>query len=259
MTRRPVALTSWKMSMTIAESLAWAQEFTALAAGLLEVVDVVVSPPFTALWAVHQALQGHRIQLAAQNMAPAKDLARTGEISAVLLKDVGCDRVLLGHWEVRRHLGDDDEAVRRKVRLALEVGLAPILLIGEARDEDSRRTEALRDQLEGILGGCEAQDVETMILIYEPEASIGKTAPLPPQQAAAGCAFMRRWIAEQWGARIADRVRVMYGGSVAPEFAADLLACPEIDGLGTTRRGRDAETFADIVQQVARAKTGWTD
>jgi triosephosphate isomerase len=70
---------------------------------------------------------------------------------------------------------------------------------------------------------------------------------------------MRRWIAEQWGARIADRVRVMYGGSVAPEFAADLLACPEIDGLGTTRRGRDAETFADIVQQVARAKTGWTD
>jgi len=259
MTRKPIAVTSWKMSMTIAESLAWIQEFTGLVDGLLEVVDVVVCPPFTALWAMHQALNGRPIQLGAQNMAPAKDLARTGEISASLLKDVGCERVLLGHWEVRRHLCDDDDAINRKVRLAVEAGLAPILLVGEARNEDMLCLDVLRGRLERLLEGCQAQDVERMILVYEPEEAIGKPAPVSPQQAAAGCTFVRRWVGEQWGEETADRVRVMYGGSVAPQFADGLLDSPEIDGLGGTRRGRDAATFAAIVKEVARARAGWTD
>jgi triosephosphate isomerase len=247
------------MAMTITESLAWVQEFIGLVDGLLDVVDVVVFPPFTALWAMHQALQGHRVQLGGQNMAPTKDLARTGEISATLLKDVGCERVLLGHWEVRHHLGDDDDAINRKVRLACEAGLAPVLLVGEARDEDMPCTEVLRGRLERLLDGSRAQDIERMILVYEPEEAIGKSAPLAPQQATAGCAFIRRWIGQQWGEETADRVRLMYAGSLAPQFANGLLYSPEVDGVGGTRRGRNAETFAAIVRQVARAKAGWTD
>lgn len=257
MTRKPIAVASWKMSMTIEQSLAWTQQFTGLADGLLDVVDVVVCPPFTAIWAMHEALNGRRIQLAGQNMAPAEDPARTGEISAALLRDVGCERVLLGHWEVRRHLGDDDEAVNHKVRLALEAGLAPILLVGEARNEDMLCAEVLRGRLERILDGCRAQDIETMILVYEPEEAIGKPAPVPPQQAAEGCAFVRRWVAQQWGEGTADHVRVMYGGSVAAQFATGLLDSSDVDGLGGTRRGRDAGSFAAIVREVARAKAGW--
>ena len=121
--------------MTVAESLTFVQQFEALAGDLLNAMDVVLCPPYTALWPVAKALRGSRLQLGAQNVAPTADPARTGEISAALLADVGCRWVMLGHWEVRRCLGDDDEAVNRKVRLAFEAGLAPILLVGEARDD----------------------------------------------------------------------------------------------------------------------------
>jgi len=257
-TRKPIAGTSWKMAMTIAQSLAWVEEFLDLVDGLLDVVDVFVFPPYTALWAMHQALQGHRIQLGGQNMAPTTDLARTGEISAALLKDVGCERVLLGHWEVRHHLGDDDQAINLKVRLACEAGLAPVLLVGEARDEDMPCTEVLSGRLQRLLDGCQAQDVERMILVYEPEGAIGKSEPLSPEQATAGCAFIRRWVGEQWGEETADRVRLMYAGSLAPQYANGLLYSDEVDGVGGTRRGRDAKAFAEIVREVARAKAGWT-
>jgi triosephosphate isomerase len=113
---KPLALSNWKMAMTIVESLAFVRDFEVIAGDLLEEVDVVICPPFTALWPVAQALRDSpsagsgrsRIQLGGQNIAPTADLARTGEISAALLADVGCQWVMLGHWEVRRHLGDDE-------------------------------------------------------------------------------------------------------------------------------------------------------
>jgi triosephosphate isomerase len=256
MTRKPVAVSNWKMAMTIAESLAWVRGFQASAGDLLDVVDVVVCPPFTALWTTSQALRGSRIQLAGQNMAPTADPARMGEISAKLLIDVGCRRVVLGHWEVRRHLGDDDDMVNRKVRLALEAGLAPMLLVGEGRDEKAPLPDVLQRGLERVLDGCRAEQVETMILTYEPEGAIGVAAPASPEQAAAGCGFIREWIRERWGNTVADHVRLMYGGSVAPEYAADLLSSPDVDGLGATRRGRNPEAFAEIVRQVARMGLG---
>jgi len=253
MTRKPVAISNWKMAMTIAESLAWLHEFLGLAGDLLDVIDVVVCPPFTALWAVAQALPDSYIQVAGQNMAPSTDPARMGEISATLLADVGCQGVVLGHWEVRRHLGDDDVAVSRKVRLALEAGLTPILAIGEARDENERFHKALQGHLQRMLAGCCATEIAGMILMYEPEVAIGVSTPVTPQRAAAGCRFIREWIRGRWGAA-ADNVRLVYGGSVAPGYAADLLSSPDIDGLAATRRGRDPETFAEIVRQIARMK-----
>jgi len=216
---------------------------------------VVICPPFTALWPVAQALHGTRIQLGGQNIAPTSDPARTGEISAALLADVGCRWVMLGHWEVRRHLGDDDAAINRKVHPALDAGLAPILLIGEAHDDGSPRADALERQLGRVLVGCRAEQVETMALVYEPEGAIGVTAPASPERVAAGCGFIRGWLRGCWGDAVAERVRIVYGGSVAPEYAADLLACSDVDGLGATRRGRDAATFAQIVRLIARTRT----
>lgn len=262
MIRKPLALSNWKMAMTVAESLAFVRDFEAIAGDLLDRVDVVICPPFTALWPVAQALRGSpstssgrsRIQLGGQNIAPTADLARTGEISAALVADVGCRWVMLGHWEVRRHLGDEYETVNRKVHLALEAGLAPILLIGEARDDQALLGDALEQQLERVLAGCQAEQVETMAFIYEPEAAIGVAAPTSPERVAAGCGFIRGWLCGRWGDAVAESVRIIYGGSVAPEYAADLLACRDVDGLGATRRGRDAATFAEIVRLIARMR-----
>jgi len=256
MTRKPVAASNWKMAMTIAESLTWLHEFETMAGDLLDIVDVVICPPFTALWATAQALRGSRIQLAGQNMAPTTDPARMSEISAALLADVGCQRVVLGHWEVRRHLGDEDAMINQKVHLALGAGLAPILLVGEARDETLPLPVVLPARLERLLAGCRAEQVETMILTYEPERAIGVQAPAAPAQAAAGCSLIREWVREHWGSAVADDVRVMYGGSVTPQYAAQLLASPDIDGLGATRRGRDPRSFAEIVRRIARVKLG---
>ncbi len=252
--RKPLALSNWKMAMTIAESLAFVRDFEAIAGGLLDEVDVVICPPFTALWPVARALRDSRIQLGGQNIAPSADLARTGQISAALLADVGCRWVMLGHWEVRGCLGDEDATVNRKVHLALDAGLATILLVGEARDEQAPLADALGRQLGRVLAGCQAGQVKTMAFVYEPEGAIGVAEPASPEHVAAGCSVIRGWLRERWGNAVAERVRIIYGGSVAPEYAADLLACPDVDGLGAARRGRDPATFAQIVRLIAQVR-----
>ena len=250
--------------MTVAESRAFVRDFEAIAGDLLDEVDVVICPPFTALWLVAQALRGSRLQLGGQNIAPTADLARTGEISAALLADIGCRWVMLGHWEVRRHQGDDDADVNRKVHLALDAGLTPILLIGEAHDDESPMADALEGQLGRVLAGCGGEQdfgelsraVEAMVFVYEPESAIGVAAPASPEHVATGCGSIRGWLRERWGGAVAESIRIIYGGSVALEHAADLLADPDVDGLGATRRGRDAATFAKIVRLIARTRTG---
>lgn len=240
--------------MTVAEGLAFVQEFQAIACDLLEVVDVLICPPFTALWPLAQVLRQSKIHLGGQNIAPSNDPARTGEVSATLLADAGCRWVMLGHWEVRRHLGDDDATVNRKLHLALAAGLNSLLLIGEGRGDEAPLSIALERQLTRVLEGCQAEQIEKMAFMYEPEGAIGLETPLSPERVAAGCSFIRSWLRERWGESAAESVRIIYGGSVAPEYAAELLAFPDVDGLGATRRGREAKSFAEIVRQIAQAK-----
>lgn len=253
--RKPLALSNWKMAMTIAESLTFVREFRAMAGDLGHEVDIVICPPFTALYAVAQALSGSPIMPGAQDFSADDDPARTGQISAELLADAGCRWVMLGHWEVRRHWGDTDEIVNRKVHRALDAGLRPILLIGEARDAREDFQHALDAQLMRTVKGCDATQVATVAFVYEPEWTIGGAEPAPPERAADGCGFIRRWVGERCGLPVAQAVRIIYGGSVTPAHAESLLASPEVDGLGATRKGRQAETFVQIVRQIAAAKT----
>jgi len=254
--RKLMALANWKMAMTIAESLTFVHEFRTLAGDLVHAVDVVVCPPFTALYAVAQALSGSPIMLGAQDVSAGDDPARTGQISAALLADVGCQWVMLGHWEVRRYCGDTDEMVNRKLHRALAAGLRPILLIGETSDAQGGFRSALDAQLERAMGGCDAAQAAMMAFVYEPEWTIGVAKPAPPERVAAGCGFIREWIGERFGSPVAQAVRIIYGGSVTPAHAAALLASPEVDGLGATRKGRRAETFVQIVRHIAAAKAG---
>jgi len=252
--RKPFAIANWKMAMTISESLAFVRKFRTAVGDLAQAVDIVLCPPYTALHAAAQALAGSPIGLGAQNLCATPGKAHTGEISAPLLADAGCEWVLLGHWEIRRHMGETDVDVNRKMHAAFQAGLRPILLVGEAAMERGRSEETLAARLPHLFAECGAEQVARMAIVYEPEWTIGAQEPAPPDYVAAGCRFIRQWIGREYGVGVAEGVRTIYGGSVAPAYAEGLLASPEVDGLGASRKGRDPIAFAEIVRLIATAK-----
>ncbi len=240
--------------MTISSSLAYVDELQALAGDLTGIVDVVICPPYTALWAVDQKLKGSSLQLGAQNLSVFSDASHTGEISAEQLADAGCQWVLTGHWEVRRFLNEDDEAINRKIHLCLEAGLRPVLLTGESGLASSREKTSLEGHLERILTGVDSEQIARMAFIYEPEEKIGSDRPASPEQVARGCSQIRFWISQRKSKAASEQARIIYGGSVTPEDAASLLNDPDVDGLGAGRKGRDPAAFAEIVRQIWAVK-----
>jgi triosephosphate isomerase len=254
MMRKPLALSNWKMEMTVARSLAFVRDLQSAIGDLAQRVDIIVCPPYTALYPMAQALKGSPITLGGQNISMAPGGAYTGEISAALLADVGCRWVMLGHWEVRRHFGDTDETVNLKLHAAQRAGLSPILFVGEAEGEQDRFREALAAQLQRVLEGCDARQIEEMVVVYEPEWTINVEQPASPEHVGTGCGFIRKWLSEQYGVSAAQAVRIIYGGSVTPAHARDLLEAPDVDGLGASRKGRQVDSFAEIVRLIAAAK-----
>jgi triosephosphate isomerase len=161
---------------------------------------------------------------------------------------------MLNHWEIRRSRNETDEDINRKVRAAFEAGLRPILLIGESATERGQAREILEARLPTILAGCTSAQVTQMALLYEPEWTIGVKEPAPPEYVAAGCGIIRQWLGLTYGADSVSAIRVIYGGSVTPEYATGLLASPQVDGAGAGRKGRDPAAFAEIVRLIAAAK-----
>jgi triosephosphate isomerase len=252
--RKPLAISNWKMAMTISEGRSFVRDFRVAVGDLARAVDIVLCPPYTALHAVAQVLAGSPLMLGAQNLYAVPGEAHTGAVSASLLADAGCEWVLLGHWEIRRRTGETDADVNRKVHAAFEAGLRPILLIGETATERGQADDVLAARLPLIFAGCEVEQVSRMALVYEPEWTIGVREPAVSETVAGGCSLIRRWIAREYGEDVADGVRIIYGGSVTPGYAGGLLASPEVDGLGASRKGRDPVAFAEIVRLIAAAR-----
>ncbi len=229
--RRPFIAGNWKMNTNRASAVALA-EGVAKQAETLEGVDLAVCPPSCYLDAVGRAIAGSKVALGAQNMYHEKDGAFTGELSAAMLRDLGCKYVILGHSERRHILGETDAAVNKKLHAALAAGLTPIVCVGEllAQREAGQTLAVIQTQFDRSLAGLSAELMATMVIAYEPVWAIGTGKVATPQQAEEVHLALRKIIGERYNNLIADAVRLQYGGSVKPENAAELLKQLDVDG-----------------------------
>ena len=249
--RTPVMAANWKMHKTIADTEAFLDEF--LPRVPESGVDVVVCPPFTSLAAAVEACgpQG-RVRVAAQTMHQEESGAYTGEVSAPMLLDLGVRGVILGHSERRQYFNETDEALAQKVPVALDAGLEPILCVGE-RDEQREAGETeqvLRTQIEADLANVADDLLGDIVVAYEPIWAIGTGKTATPEQAQEAIAFIRSLVADR-DAEAAERVRILYGGSVKPDNAAELISQNDVDGALVGGASLDPGDFSAIVGAAA--------
>ena len=241
--RTPVLAANWKMHKTVAETRAFLDGFLGPAEGLGG-IEVVVCPPFTALAAAVERSRDSDVTISAQNMHEGPSGAFTGEVSAPMLSELGVSGVILGHSERRQYFGETDEALARKLPAALDAGLAPILCVGESEAErDADETEGvLERQLTADLASVNAGRLAEVVIAYEPIWAIGTGRTATPEQAQAAIAFIRARLQPA----AAASVRILYGGSVKPENAAELFSQPDIDGGLVGGASLDPEQFLEI-------------
>jgi triosephosphate isomerase len=211
-------------------------------------VDFLICPPFVHLQAISEIVKGTPVALGAQNMYHEKDGAFTGETSAAMLLDAGCTHVILGHSERRHILGETDDDVNRKTLAALAAGLKPIVCVGETLEErESGETSVvIRRQFERSLDELTAKQIEQAVIAYEPVWAIGTGKVASPEQAEEVHAELRNLLAQRYNAGVAGTVRILYGGSVKPANAADLLSQPNIDGALVGGASLKADDFLGI-------------
>ena len=247
MSRKPMIAGNWKMHETV-------EEAERLIAALLprvssaEHVDVGVCPPFTALAAMVDSTRGSRVAVYAQNMHQAESGAFTGEVSAPMLTELDVAGVVLGHSERRELFGESDRALAKKVPAALEAGLEVILCVGETESErENGDTERkLRHQVQEDLARVDTERLGELVIAYEPIWAIGTGQVATAEQAQEAIAFVRALVGDR-SPEQAARTRILYGGSVKPDNAAELLTLPDVDGALVGGASLDAESFAAIV------------
>jgi triosephosphate isomerase (TIM) len=246
MPRTPYIAANWKMNKTIAEASEFIDALLPRIAATQH--DVVVCPPFTALQEVVERRRGTAVRVAAQNMHFDESGAFTGEISAPMLVELDVEAVVLGHSERRQFFGETDEALAKKVPAALAAELEPILCVGESNEarEGGQTEEVLERQLQADLAEVSDEDIAKVVIAYEPIWAIGTGKVATAEQAQEACAFIRDVLRARGAA--ADDVRILYGGSVKPGNAAELLALPDVDGALVGGAALDAEDFAAIVE-----------
>lgn len=250
MARRLLVAGNWKLHKTVEESVALARE---VVQGLgRNDLDVLIAPPFPALAAAAQALEGSTVLLGAQNIFWEDQGAFTGEVSGPMIKAAGAGYVIVGHSERRLYFGETEKTVNLRVKAALRSWLSPILCVGETQAE--REAEAtqgvLESQLAGALAGLEASEVSGMIIAYEPVWAIGTGLTASVEQAVEAHAFIRSWMSGRFNKQVAGSLRILYGGSVKPANAAGLLGQEEIDGALVGGASLTAEDFLGIIGAV---------
>jgi triosephosphate isomerase len=245
--RTPLIAGNWKLHKTVAEAEQFIQALLPRVSDA-DGVDVAVCPAFLALQAMVDSTRGSRVQVYAQNMHQADSGAFTGEVSAPMLVEVGVQGVILGHSERRAYFGETDKALALKVPAALDAGLTPILCVGETEEERERgdTERKLRHQVQEDLAKVATERLGEVVIAYEPIWAIGTGIVATPEQAQEAIAFVRALVADR-SREQADRTRVLYGGSVKPENAGELMSLPDVDGALVGGASLDPESFAAIV------------
>ncbi len=250
--RAPFIAGNWKMHKTVAEAEAFVAGFLPQVS-TAEGVDVAVCAPFTALGALVDSTRGSRVQVFAQNMHEAPSGAFTGEVSAPMLTELDVHGVVLGHSERRAYFGETDRALARKVPAALEAGLVPILCVGETEEEreNNETQRKLRQQVQEDLAKVPEDRLAEVVVAYEPIWAIGTGHVATPAQAQEAIAFVRALIGDR-SREQAERARILYGGSVKPDNAAELLALPDVDGALVGGASLEPGSLAAIVDAAPR-------
>ncbi|MFQ6035245.1 MAG: triose-phosphate isomerase [Sedimentisphaerales bacterium] len=249
--RKPFVAGNWKMNTDSHSSVELAKR---VASGSSQIaghsVTVAVCPPFVYLQSVAKALSASSVAVGAQDVYFETKGAFTGEISASMLKDIGCSFVLCGHSERRHVVGETDELINKKVTAAIVGGLLPILCVGELLAErDAGQTEqVVTRQLKNGLADLSVEKVSAVTIAYEPVWAIGTGRTATPQQAQEAHDFTRKLLAQMYNDRLAEEIRILYGGSVKPANAADLMRKPDVDGLLVGGASLNAEDFLAIIQ-----------
>ncbi len=245
--RTPLIAGNWKMNTS-------REEAVALAKGIADgakagEADILVCPPFVYLDAVAQATQGTSVQVGGQDVYFEASGAFTGETSTAMLSDVGCKFVILGHSERRNVIGESDELINKKVHAALAAGLTPVVCVGELLEqrESGQTAEVVKAQFTGSLAGLDESQMRQTVIAYEPVWAIGTGKTASPEQAQEVHADLRKLVESQYNSETASLVRILYGGSVKPANAAELMGQADIDGALVGGASLKADSFLEII------------
>ncbi len=252
---------NWKMNTDLPEGQALAEaivEGIAAADSAFEDVDFAVCPPFVHLEAVGEAVSGSPVALGAQDVHAEEEGAFTSDVSAPMLTSVGCTYVIIGHSERRQYYDETDANVNQKAKQARSHGLVPILCVGETLDqrEAGEAESVVRTQLDGALDGVDVEGADQLVVAYEPVWAIGTGESATPAQAQDMHAVIRADLAERYGGSVGDDVPLLYGGSMKPHNAADLLSEPDVDGGLIGSASLEAESFLGIAERAVAVLEG---
>ncbi len=247
--RKKIIAGNWKMNLNYLEAEILTKDILKRVSDIND-VDIVLCPPFTSLYGVHELLCRTQVKLGGQNMHWEKKGAYTGEISANMLLTLGCQFVILGHSERRSYFHETDEYVARKVKSAIGLDLIPIVCVGETRAErEGGITEkVVETQVRGAFVGLKPEEFEGTVIAYEPVWAIGTGLNATAEQAQAVHGFIRKIVAELFGMTIAEATRIQYGGSMKPSNARELLNQPDIDGGLIGGASLESESFEGIIR-----------
>lgn len=241
--RRIIIAGNWKMNNSVKESVSLAREIVS-SVNDVKGREIVIAPPFTSLYPVSKEIEGSKVKLSAQDLFWKDNGAYTGEISATMLKDAGCEYVIIGHSERRQFFGETDGSVNQKTKAALKYNLTPIVCVGESLEEreGGKAFDVIKGQVKKGFEGFGDSEMKKIVIAYEPVWAIGTGKTATPEQANEVHLFIRNLIKELFNSDISDNLSILYGGSVKPDNVKGLMAQSEIDGAlvgGASLKGSD--------------------
>lgn len=254
--RKTIIAGNWKMYKTIGEAIELANGLKRELFDLDQDIDIVICPPFTSLSEISEIIADSNIQLGAQDVHWQDEGAFTGEVSSLMLKEVGVKFVIVGHSERRQYFGETNESVNKKIKAVLKQGLSPIACVGETLNEreEDKTFKVLDDHIQNGLKDINSQDILNVIIAYEPVWAIGTGKNATAQQAEEAQKYIRELLTKMYNKDIASNVRIQYGGSVKPENIAELMEQPDVDGTLVGGASLSIDSFVAIVKKASEVK-----